>query len=121
MLAFDNFFDEDYRQYILPWDGKTKIKINPNIVGLNPKQLSMKVLYVPRRSERVYPPEQPAGTQTDPPETHEEERRSTSIEPSKEYDLPQHLSKIPAKISIFETSPKHQKQLFNAAEKMPII
>lgn len=29
----------------MPWDGKTKIKIDPQIVGLDPQQLSMMALH----------------------------------------------------------------------------
>lgn len=36
-LEYDDIFDEDYRQYISPWDGKTKIKIQPTVVGLLPQ------------------------------------------------------------------------------------
>lgn len=44
-LEYHDIFDEDYRQYIMPWDGKTKIQIDPQIVGLDPQQLSMMALH----------------------------------------------------------------------------
>lgn len=83
MLEYDDIFDEDYCQYNLPWDGKAKIKIDPNIVGPDPQQLSMKVLLAPLRLGMVYPPKQPTATQPDPSKTHGEERWPADIEPSK--------------------------------------
>lgn len=83
----------------------------------------MKVPHALLETGIVYPPKQPAVTQSDPLEVHVEERWPINIEPGKEYDLLQHLSKISTKISIFElinSSLEHQKQLFDSMKKIQI-
>lgn len=52
-----------------------------------------------------------------------EEKSPVMIEAGKEYDLLQHLTKIPVKISILElvnSSPKYQKQLLHAIHKIQV-
>lgn len=46
---YDDIFHEDYRQYIAPWDGVTKIKIAP-------RKFPLQRVHVPTPSKTVQPP-----------------------------------------------------------------